>query len=181
MTGFDYFFLEILSWFLLMLTGYFVYRITRFQKKMAPQWHTLRTTIVKNPLGSHTGRSKVYMVLTILLLIAYMVLRAMGIFQYAVLTLIFAYFTYSSIFMMMRQTAQIRINRDGIYLADRMVKWDQVEYYEWKKDRKRPSGVLRLKLKGKFTKVGFLMDTQSRKNVAKVFEKHEIPAHGESL
>jgi|GEM_PF-2659778 len=181
MTQFDYFFLEILSWFLLMLTGYFVYRITRFQKNMASQWHTLRTTVVKNPLGNHAGRSKVYMVMTIILLIAYMILRAMNIYQYAVLALIFAYFTYSSIFMMMRQTTQIRFNREGVYLADRMVKWEQIEYYEWKKDRKRPSGVLRLKLKGKFTKVGFLMDTQSRKNVAKALEKHEIPSRGESL
>lgn len=181
MTGFDYFFLEILSWVLLMMTAVFVYRITRFQKKMAPQWHTLRTTAVKNPLGNHGGRNKVYMVLTVVLLIAYMVLRAMGIYQYAVLTLIFAYFTYSSIFMMMRQTAVVRMNREGIYLADRMVEWEKVEYYEWKKDKKRPSGVLRLKLKGKFNKVGFLMDTQSRKNVAKAMEKHEVPAKGESL
>ncbi len=181
MTGYDYYILEMVSWALLLITAIFVFRITRFQKKMAPQWHTLRTTAVKNPLGNQAGRSKAYMIFTIILLITYMVLRTIGIYQYAVLALILGYFTYSSIFMMMRQTAVIRINREGIYLADRMVVWEKIEHYEWKKDKKRPSGVLRLKLKGKFTKVGFLMDTQSRKNVAKAFEKQNIPAKGESL
>ena len=181
MTSYDYFILEMMSWFLLMVTAVFVFRITRFQKKMEPQWHTLRTTAVKNPLGDRTRRSRAYMIFTIVLLIVYMVLRTIGIYQYAVLSLIFAYFTYSSIFMMMRQTTVIRMNREGIYLADRMVEWEKVEYYEWKKDRKRPSGVLRLKIKGRYTKVGFLMDTQSKKNVAKVFEKQAIPARGMSL
>ncbi len=181
MTGYDYFILEMLSWALLLMTAVFVFRITRFQKKMAPQWHTLRTTAVKNPLGNQGGRSKAYMIFTIILLIVYMVLRTMGIYQYAVLALILAYFTYSSVFMMMRQGAVIRMNREGIYLVDRMVEWEKIEYYEWKKDKKRPSGVLRLKLKGKFNKVGFLMDTQSRKNVAKAFEKQAITAKGESL
>jgi hypothetical protein len=179
--GGEFFYLELFTFILLMVTAFFANRIVRFQRKMANEWHTLRTTSVKNPIGNLEGRRKIYLVMTIVMLIAYMVLRGLGQYQYAVLALIFAYFTYSSIFMMMRQTTEIRMNREGIYLPDRMVTWDKIEYYEWKKDKRRPSGVVRLKIKGKFSKVGFMMDTQSRKNVAKFFERNNVEARGETL